>query len=362
MDGPKGNNHGFYLAESLGNRMRSLVGADEGEVVVSGSTTVNMHQLVSTFYQPREGKTKILADHLNFPSDIYALKSQIALKNLDDKEHLIQVESRDGYTLHDEDIVNEMTEDVAFIVLPSVLYRSGQVLNMERLTTEAHKRGILIGFDLSHSIGAIPHELSKWDVDFAFWCNYKHLNGGPGSTGGYYVNKRHFAKVPGLAGWFSSDKSKQFDMKHELEPASDAGAYQIGTPNLLSMAPIIGSLAMFEEVGMGAIREKSLKLTGYLMSLIETELGDDHFTICNPREDDSRGGHILLQHNEAARICKALKEAGVIPDFRSPSVIRLAPVALYNTFTEVYHCVEILKDIMKNETYKKFENKRGVVA
>nr|WP_193750884.1 kynureninase [Bacillus coahuilensis] len=352
----------FYLAESLGNRMRSLVGADEGEVVVSGSTTVNMHQLVSTFYQPREGKTKILADHLNFPSDIYALKSQIALKNLDDKEHLIQVESRDGYTLHDEDIVNEMTEDVALIVLPSVLYRSGQVLNMERLTTEAHKRGILIGFDLSHSIGAIPHELSKWDVDFAFWCNYKHLNGGPGSTGGYYVNKRHFAKVPGLAGWFSSDKSKQFDMKHELEPASDAGAYQIGTPNLLSMAPIIGSLAMFEEVGMGAIREKSLKLTGYLMSLIETELGDDHFTICNPREDDSRGGHILLQHNEAARICKALKEAGVIPDFRSPSVIRLAPVALYNTFTEVYHCVEILKDIMKNETYKKFENKRGVVA
>jgi kynureninase len=358
----EGDNPWYYLSESLGNQMAPLVGADAKEVIVSGSTTVNLHQLVSTFYKPDGKRTKILADELNFPSDIYALKSQLQLKGYDPSTHLVQVKSNDGHTLKEEDIVEAMTDDIALVVLPSVLYRSGQVLDMEMLTKEAHKRNILIGFDLCHSIGSIPHKLSTWDVDFAFWCNYKHLNGGPGGTGGLYVNKRHFGTTPGIAGWFSSRKDKQFDMEHDLTAAEDVGAYQIGTPNIFSMAPIIGAISMFNEVGIEKIRAKSLKLTNYLMKLLKHELAGHDFKPRNPIEDKRRGGHIYLEHPEAARICKALKAEGVIPDFRSPNGIRLAPVALYNTFEDVWKMVQILKDIMEEEKYKKFENKRGVVA
>ncbi|MGV3262261.1 kynureninase [Cytobacillus oceanisediminis] len=358
----EGDNPWFYLSEKLGKELAPIVGAHPEEVIVSGSTTVNLHQLVSTFYKPEGKRTKILADELNFPSDIYALQSQVKLKGYDPDEHLVQVKSADGHTLKEEDIVAAMTDEIALIILPGVLYRSGQVLDMEYLTAEAHKRGIEIGFDLCHSVGSVPHSLSDWDVDFAFWCNYKHLNGGPGSTGGLFVNKRHFGQVPGLAGWFSSRKDKQFDMEHVLTAAEDAGAYQIGTPNIFSMAPIIGSLSMFNEAGMERIREKSLKLTGYMIKLIQHELDGHGFILRNPLDEKKRGGHIYLEHPEAARICKALKAEGVIPDFRAPNGIRLAPVALYNTFEDVWKTVQLLKGIMEQEKYKQFENKRGVVA
>ncbi|MGP4108165.1 kynureninase [Virgibacillus sp. L01] len=358
----KGEHPWFYLSEKLGSMTAPLIGAKKDEVIVTGSTTTNMHQLVASFYKPNKKKTKILADELNFPSDIYALKSQLKLKGYDPDEHLIQVKSSNGNTLETEDIIEAMADDVALIVLPGVLYRSGQILDMERLTQEAHKRNILIGFDLCHSIGAIPHQLSDWDVDFAFWCTYKHLNAGPGSVAGLYVNQKHFGHEPGLAGWFSSAKEKQFDMEHTLTPANDAGAYQIGTPHLLSAAPLLGSLEMFKEAGIKQIRQKSLELTNYLMELIDSELSDYHFTVANPTDEITRGGHVFLEHKEAARICKALKADGVVPDFRTPNGIRLAPVALYNTFEEVWETVHILKQIMKEERYKRYENKRGVIA
>ncbi|GAB3042755.1 kynureninase [Virgibacillus ainsalahensis] len=358
----EGNHPWYYLSENLGEISASLVGAKPEEVIITGSTTTNLHQLLATFYKPDGKKTKFIADELNFPSDIYAIKSQLQLKGLNPEEHLIQVKSNDGNTLETTEIINCMSDEVALIVLPGVLYRSGQILDMKRLTTEAHRRGILIGFDLCHSIGSIPHQLSNWDVDFAFWCTYKHLNGGPGSVAGLYVNEKHFGKVPGLAGWFGSAKDKQFDLEHTLTPAEHAGAYQIGTPHVLSAAPLLGSLEMFQEAGMDLIRNKSLALTNYLMELIETELADYDFTIANPRDKATRGGHVFLEHPEAARICKALKANGVTPDFRNPNGIRLAPVALYNTFEEVWRAVQILKTIMREETYKKFENKRGEIA
>ncbi|MFV8829890.1 kynureninase [Alkalihalobacterium sp. APHAB7] len=358
----EGDNPWFYLSESMGDQMAPLVGANNEEVIVTGSTTSNLHQLTASFYHPDGKKTKILTDELAFPTDIYALQSQLKLKGMDPSEHLVKVKSKDGHTVDEGDIIQAMDEEVALIVLPSILYRSGQILNMERLSKEAHKRNILIGFDLCHSIGSIPHQLSEWEVDFAFWCNYKHLNGGPGAVGGLYVNKRHFGKNPGLAGWFSSRKDKQFDMEHELSPAEHAGAFQMGTPHVLSMAPLIGSLSMFNEVGIDKIRTKSLQLTGYMLDLIEHELKGYGFIVRNPKADETRGGHIFLEHPEAARICKALKSHHIVPDFRSPNGIRLAPVALYNTFDEVWLTVEKLKQIMDDEEYKKFENKRGVVA
>lgn len=358
----QGEHPWFYFSEALSKMCAPLVGASEEEVIITGSTTTNLHQLIASFYHPKGKRTKILADELNFPSDLYAISSQLALYGYEATNHMKLVESRDGYTLDEADIIQAMTDDVALIVLPGVLYRSGQILNMKVLTEAAHEQGILICFDLCHSIGSVQHELDEWGVDFAFWCNYKHLNGGPGATGGIYVNHQHLGQNPGLAGWFGSDKEKQFDLTTQMTPAPDAGAYQIGTPNILSAAPLFGSLEMFAEVGIDAIRDKSLKLTDYMMYLIEEELGDYSFTIANPREEERRGGHVFLVHEEAARICKALKEHHVIPDFRSPNGIRLAPVALYNTFEDVWNTLQILKEIMKEETYKRFENKRDVIA
>lgn len=352
----------FTLSESLGGKMAPLIGAAEDEVIITGSTTGNLHQLISTFFKPDTNRNKILADELTFPSDIYALKSQLSLKNLDPKQHLIQVKSQDGRLIEEKDIIAAMAEDVALIVLPSVLYRSGQLLNMKMLTEEAHKRGIVIGFDLCHSIGAVPHQLSEWNVDFAFWCNYKYLNAGPGSVAGLYINQKHFGVEPGLSGWFGSKKEQQFDMNHDFVAAETAGAFQIGTPHVLSTAPLIGSLEIFEEAGMERLREKSLKLTRYMMDLIETELAGFGFTIGNPKEDKRRGGHVCLEHKEAARICKSLKENGIIPDFRAPNVIRLAPVALYTSYEDVFKAINTLKKIMNEKQYEKFSNEREVIA
>ncbi|WP_028401757.1 kynureninase [Ectobacillus panaciterrae] len=352
----------FYVSEKLGEMSAPLVGAAPEEVIVSGSTTTNLHQAVATFYAPEGQKTKILADELTFPSDIYALQSQIQLKGLNPDEHLVRVKSRDGRMLAEEDIIAAMTEEIALIVLPSILYRSGQILDMKLLTEEAHKRGILIGFDCCHSIGSIPHHFNKWDVDFAVWCNYKHLNGGPGGVASLYINKKHFDRTPGMTGWFGSRKDKQFDMEHSFTKANDASAYQMGTPHLLSVAPLIGSLEIFAEAGIHRIREKSLRITRYMMNLISHELKGMGFIMGNPDDDNRRGGHIFLEHAEAARICKALKANGVVPDFRAPNGIRLAPVALYNTYEEVWKTVQIIKTIMSEEQYKQFENVREVVA
>ena len=352
----------FFLSEKLGEMMAPLVGAGANEVIVTGSTTVNLHQLVATFYNPEGTRTKILADELTFPSDIYALQSQLRIHGLDPETHLVRVKSRDGRFLEEEDIINAMTDEIALIILPTVLYRSGQILDMKRLTAEANNRGILIGFDGCHSIGAIPHSFSEWGVDFAYWCNYKHLNGGPGSVGGLYVNSKHFGTDPGLAGWFGSKKEKQFDMEHSLTPADSAGAYQIGTPHVLSLAPLLGALEIFAEAGIENIRAKSLKINQFLMDLLEQEVADMGIFIGNPVEDFRRGGHVSLEHKEAARICKALKENGVIPDFRAPNIIRLAPVALYTSYTEVWEVVQILKKIMAEKQYEKFKNEREVVA
>ncbi|GEL77945.1 kynureninase [Tenuibacillus multivorans] len=352
----------FYLSENLGEKAAPLVGAKPEEVVVTGSTTTNLHQLVATFYQPKGKRTKILADELNFPSDIYALKSQIKLHGLDPDEHLIRVKSRDGRSLDEEDIIAAMGDDIALVVLPTVLYRSGQLLDIERLTKAAHERDILIGWDGCHSVGAIPHQFHEVGADFAFWCHYKYVNNGPGGVAGLFVHERHFDTEPKLAGWFGSDKQKQFDMEHDFTPAESAGAFQIGTPHVLSVAPLIGSLELFNEVGIEAIRQKSLNATSYLMYLVDELLSEYGFTIGNPRDDEHRGGHVCLEHKEAASICKALKDHHIIPDFRAPNVIRLAPVAFYVSYHDVYQTVMTIKDIMENQTYKQYKNERDIIA
>ncbi|WP_298832228.1 kynureninase [uncultured Planococcus sp.] len=356
----EGEHPWFTLAETMSARVAPLVGAGAHEVMVTGSITSNIHQMLSTVFQPTSERSAIIVDSLNFPSDIYAVESHLRLRGLDPAESMRKIESRDGYTLELDDIIEQLTNDVAVLLLPSVLYRSGQLLPIREITEAAHQKGILVGFDLAHSIGAMPHTLHEDGVDFAVWCHYKYMNSGPGGTGGLYLHERHHHLLPGNAGWFGSDKTRQFDMDHEFSKAEGAGAYQIGTPHIFSMAPLLGSLELFEEADIHTVRQKSLELTSLLRELVGQRV--PQLVDVTPLEDEARGGHIAFSHPEAARICKALKEAKIIPDFRAPNIIRLAPIAFYTSFSDVEKVAEKLQSIMKNETYKNFSNERNVVA
>ncbi|HEY2595207.1 MAG TPA: kynureninase, partial [Chloroflexota bacterium] len=233
IDGWMGGERPWYwIGERLGALEAELVGARPEEVVVTGSITANLHALLATFYRPVGKRTKIVADALDFPSDVYALQSWLRLRGHDPAEDLLLVPSRDGRSIDEDDVVRAMdADDVALVWLPSVLYRSGQWLDMERLTREAHRRGLPIGFDCAHSAGSVPHALHDWGVDFGVWCNYKYLNAGPGAVGSLYVHERHFGTLPGLTGWWGCDKDRQFEMAHEFFPSAGAGAWQISTPS-----------------------------------------------------------------------------------------------------------------------------------
>ena len=352
----------FHYSNLLAELNAPLVNADPEEIVIMGSTTSNIHQALATFYKPTKERYKILVDDLNFPSDRYAIDSIILLKGLDLDDTLKIVKSKDGRTIDEDDFIAAMTDDVAVIHLPSVLYRSSQLVDMEKISKAAHERGIIVGFDLCHSIGSVPHDFKKIDPDYAVWCTYKYLSAGPGSIGGLFINKKHFDTRPGLAGWFGNKDETQFQLLHTFDHERNASGWQIGTPSFFSMAPLEGSLRIYKEVGMEKIREKSLHITAYLMYLIDTKLAKYGYGVGNPRDDAKRGGHVSLEHDEAYRICLALKDNKVIPDYREPNVIRLAPVALYNTYEETYQLVEILEKIALNKEYENFSAQRALVV
>lgn len=358
----KGENPWYHLAETLGEKSAPFLGAKTGEVIITGSTSANLHQILSTFFKPAGMRRKILIEEAAFPTDAHVVKGQLALKGLDSENDLVVVPSQDGTRISEEDVIARMSEEIAVMVLPVVLYRSGQLLDIARLTAEAHKRGILVCFDACHSAGILPHNFHEDGVDFGVFCTYKHMNGGPGSVGGLYVHEKHFGSFPGLPGWFGSKKEKQFDMENVLDPSVMSGAFQVGTPHVLSMAPILGALQILTEVGIAEIRKKSLKLTDFLMDMIDEELAGFGFSVATRRAHEARGGHVALRHADAARICKTLKEKGVTPDFRSPDIVRLAPAPLYTSFTELYEVVQVIKHIMKEKLYEKHSNVRDLIA
>lgn len=347
----------FLYQDKLGAMMAPLINAQAKEVTCGNSTTVNIHQCILTFYHPTPERNKIIMDDINFPSDRYAVYSDIRARGYDPDECLKVVKSRDGEKIYEDDIIEAMTDDVCIVMLPAVLYRSAQLIDMERIAKEAHKRGIFAGFDLCHSIGVVPHDFKKINPDFAIWCDYKYLNGGPGAIAGLYINEKHFGMEPGLAGWQGNKKETQFNLYQEFEHASYAGGWQIGTQPILSMAPIEGALRITNEAGIENIREKSLKITAYLMYLIDNKLKKYGFGIGNPREDSVRGGHVALTHEDALRINEAFKANKIIPDFRYPNVIRLAPAPLYVSYEDVYEMIERIIKIMENKEYEQFENK-----
>jgi kynureninase len=355
----------FTIGEELGALLAPLVGAEPEAVVVTGTTTVNQHTLAATFYHPQGARRKIVATALDFPSDVYALQSLIQLHGGEQEGDLILVPSRDGRTIAEEDVIAALGDDVALAVLPAVLYRSGQLLDMPRLAAAARERGIPLGFDCAHSAGAVPHQLDAWGVDWAYWCTYKYLNAGPGSTGALSVNRRHWGTAPGLSGWWGYEKSRQFDMVHAWEGAATAGAWQISTPSPLATAPLRGSLRLFHEAGMEALRAKSLAQTGYLMRLLE-ETGltapPYSFAIGTPRQPERRGGHVAVEHADGPRIARALKARGIIPDFRAPNVVRLAPIPLHTSYHELWQTVRTLREIVDRGEHLRLAGGRDLVA
>jgi kynureninase len=354
----------FTVGEELGAMQAGLVGALPGEVMLTGATTINLHALLATFYRPAGRRTKIVADSLNFPSDLYALASQIRLRGLDPAEHLVLVPPRNGTLLDEADIVAALGDDTALLLAPTVLYRSGQLLDVARLTRAAHERGVSVGLDGSHSVGVVPHRFHDDGVDWAVWCTYKYLNSGPGAVASLFVHERHHGTVPALAGWWGSDKDRQFDMAVDFTPAGNAGAWQISTPSILGSAPLYGSLKIVEEAGLDQIRAKSLDLTAWLISLVDAWLSDEPygFSIGTPREPERRGGHIALEHPEGVRICKALKTRGIVPDFRPPNVIRVAPSPLYTTYDDVWQLVRALREIVEAGEHRQFAAAREAVS
>lgn len=339
----------FGYAERLGNRVADILGARGKEVVVTNSTTVNIHALVDTFLD--DGR--IVVNDLDFPSDHYALRGQLRRRGFDPDEHLVVVESRDGRTIEEADVVDALDDDVDLLFMPSVLYRSGQLLDVERLTEAAHDHGALAGFDLAHSVGVVDHALDDVGVDFAVWCHYKYCNAGPGAPAGLYVNERHFDRRPALPGWWGHEKATQFDMNLEFTPAAGSGAYQIGTPPMLAMAPLEGALDVIQEAGITAIREKSVDLTAYLIDLVDERLPE--CTVGTPREAARRGGHVAVEHPAAERISVALKERDVVVDHRPPDVVRVCPSPLYTSFEDVNAAVERFRSILDDGTHESVE-------
>jgi len=361
----EGNPPWFWLAERLGETAAPLVGARPDEVVCTGTTTANIHSLVSTFYRPEGKRTKIIAGELDFPTDIYALKSQIALRGLDWREHLVLLPGgADGY-MDEENIIRAMKEDVALALLPSVFYRSGQLLDLGRLAAAAHERGIRIGLDCSHSVGIMPHEFDEWGIDFAVWCSYKYLNGGPGAPAFIYINSSHFEREPGLAGWFGYAKERQFDLKLDFDHARSAGGWQISSTGILGAAALEGALSIICDKGIEHIREKSLKMTSYLIYLVDELLSQEPycFEVATPREPARRGGHVAIKREKKAlKIKEALLMRGVIADFRPPDIIRLAPSPLFTSYGEIRAVARHLREIIDRGEHRQIQTSRKLIT
>jgi kynureninase len=361
----------FEYGERLGDRLAPHLGADPAEVVAANSTTVNIHSLVGTFIETAD-QPGVVVNELDFPSDHYAIRAQLRARGHDPDEHLHVVESRDGRTVEEDDVEATLeAEDVGVLFLPSVLYRGGQLLDVERLAAAAHDNGAYAGFDLAHSVGIVDPHLGATDVDFAVWCSYKHLNAGPGAVGGLYVDREQFGRRPGLPGWWGHETDTQFDMQPTHTPEPSAAGWQIGTVPVLSAAPLFGALDVLDAVGevaagdrrpVAALRERGLALAGYLQFLADRRragAGDGGGT---PREDDRRGGHVALEHDEAYRISRALRDRGVVVDYRPPDVVRVCPAPLYVGFEDVYDVVETCRAVVAEDAYGAYDADPGTVT
>lgn len=337
--------------------LAKIVGAKPIEVVSMNNLSVNLHLLMVSFYKPTETRYKIICEAGAFPSDQYMFETQLKHHGLAEEEALIELKPREGeYTLHLEDIIQTIEEtgdELALVLIGGLQYYTGQLFDMKSITEVGHKVGAYVGFDLAHGIGNAPLQLHDWDVDFATWCSYKYLNSGPGNVSGIFVHERfaHDTDLSRFAGWWGHDEGERFLMEKGFKPMPGADGWQLSNVNILASAAHAASLEIFEEVGMGALRAKSLKLTAYLEFIID-ELNKEYggFEIITPRDPEQRGAQLsIFFHKNGKALFDYLVQNGVIGDWREPNVIRIAPVPLYNSFEDVYHFGRLLKEALDKQ-------------
>ena len=338
--------------EFLTNQMANIVGAKPIETVVMNSLTVNLHLLMISFYQPTKERNKIIVEAGAFPSDRYAVESQIKFHGFDVENSLIELTPRanENY-LRTEDIeqtVIENADSTALVFLGGVNYYTGQKFDMPRITDAGHKAGATVGFDLAHATGNVALKLHEWNVDFAAWCSYKYLNAGPGGIAGAFVHERHSDRfdLPRFAGWWGHDKETRFLMGDEFVPIKGAEGWQLSNPPIFQLAALKASLDVFEAAGLENLVQKSKQLTAYLEFLLG-EIRDERIIVITPSDETMRGCQLSIRVADADKnLFKQITEQGVIADWREPDVIRVAPVPLYNSFMDVFRFAEILKNCL----------------
>ena len=344
----------FSYHEIFPQQVAKIVGALPEEVVVMNQLTVNLHLLMTTFYRPTKERFKIICEAKAFPSDQYAFESQVKLNGVNPDEAIIEVTPREGeYSIRTEDIIatiEKHSSSIALVLFSGVNYYTGQVFDMPSITKAAHNIGAYCGFDLAHAAGNIELHLHDWNVDFACWCSYKYLNSGPGGVAGTYIHQKHFTNksLQRLAGWWGQNKTNRFKMEKGFDPIETAEGWQLSNAPILSMAAHKASLDIFEDAGIENLVAKGKQLSDYLFFIIEelnSTLTKKAIEIITPKNE--KGCQVsMLMLQKGKEVFEALKQNGVLADWREPNVIRIAPVPLYNTFKEIYHFGEIVKRIL----------------
>jgi kynureninase len=342
------------LHERLAPTAAELAGASPAEVVVMNSLTINLHLLMVSFYRPTRERHVILIEQGAFPSDRYAVVSQLGWHGRDPAASLVQVAPRAGeHLLRHEDLVGQIARlgpRLALVLLPGVQYLTGQRLDIAALAEAAHRAGAVAGFDLAHAIGNLPLALHDWNADFAAWCSYKYLNGGPGATAGAFVHQRHFGlTAPRLSGWWGNELDTRFEMAEQFRPYRGAAGWQVSNHPLLGMVPLQASFAQFAHAGLPALRARSVQLTGWLEALLETRLAG-RIEILTPRDPEARGAQLSVRLSGTRGGGRALFDrmlaGGLTCDWREPDVIRLAPAPLYNSYEDCWRAVELIEGIL----------------
>ncbi len=335
--------------------LQDIIGAKTEELVVMNQLTVNLHVLMTSFYRPDKKRFKIICEAKAFPSDQYAITSQVLIHGLKPEDVIVEISPRQGeHTIHHEDILQAIKEnagELALVIIGGVNYYSGQVFDMENITKAANEAGAYCGFDLAHGVGNIELHLHDWEVDFACWCGYKYLNSGPGGVAGVFIHEKHLAnkELLRLAGWWGHDKTSRFEMGKDFEPIPTAEGWQLSNAPVLSMAAHKASLEIFAEAGMKNISAKGKTLSDYLLFVIDeinNSAEEKVIEVITPRGEKEKGCQVsMLMLKNGKAIFNELKKQGVISDWREPNVIRVAPVPLYNSFEDIFRFGEIIKNI-----------------
>ncbi|QEM10326.1 kynureninase [Mucilaginibacter rubeus] len=354
----QGNDPWLNYHKSLTGSIARIVGAQENEVAVMNSLTVNLHLLMVSFYKPDNKRFKIIMEGGAFPSDQYAMESQVRFHGYDPKDAIIEIFPREGeLTLSTEDILNVIDQnknELALVLFGGINYYTGQFFDLKAITDAAHEAGAYAGFDLAHAAGNVSVQLHDWGVDFACWCSYKYMNSGPGGISGIFVHEKHFTdkELNRFAGWWGYRRDKQFLMAPGFDPEVGAAGWQVSTAPILLLALFKASMAIFDDAGgLDVLRKKSLRLTAYLEFLIHEinkQQEEEVYSIITPADPAARGCQLSVVCKRNARVIfNYLSQNGVIGDWREPDVIRLSPVPLYNTFEDVYKAARLMADALK---------------